>query len=171
MIANSSNIASSGFPFFLSLVSSLKELVRMLIKLGPMKTCEKKHEALTVHGPSGEGNKLSKDGVKAVMKSLGVSISDNDQSDRFVEEEDVLRIFNEEEPSLDELKEAFDVFDENGDGFVDASELGRVLVELGFVKECRNSECMRMIKAVDGNEDGVIDFSEFVSFMETCFSN
>ena len=37
------------------------------------------------------------------------------------------KLFEEQEPSLEEVKQAFDVFDENKDGFIDAKELQRVL--------------------------------------------
>ncbi|QHO23341.1 putative calcium-binding protein [Arachis hypogaea] len=43
------------------------------------------------------------------------------------------------EPSLEELKDAFDVFHENKDGFIDASELQRVLRILRW-KEAREHE-------------------------------
>lgn len=36
-------------------------------------------------------------------------------------------LFEEEEPSLEEVKQAFDVFDVNKDGFIDEKELQRVL--------------------------------------------
>ncbi|KAM2033649.1 hypothetical protein ACFX1T_015501 [Malus domestica] len=74
----------------------------------------------------------------------------------------------EEDPSLEEVKEAFRVFDENEDGFIDAGEVMKVLSVLGFV-EVSEVECKRMIKAFDVDEDGRIDFDEFVKLMENSF--
>ncbi|KAI3467330.1 hypothetical protein Pfo_023993 [Paulownia fortunei] len=82
--------------------------------------------------------------------------------------EDFLSLFEEEEPSLDEIKETFGVFDVNNDGFIDASELHRVVRNLGLKERCELEECERMIKAFDGNGDGLVDFQEFVKFMEKC---
>ncbi|GMJ05765.1 hypothetical protein HRI_004245700 [Hibiscus trionum] len=79
------------------------------------------------------------------------------------------RLFEEEEPSLMEVKEAFDVFDENKDGFIDAKELRKSLFSLGFMKEASEVDCDRMIKGFDYNLDGRIDFNEFVKVLETSF--
>ncbi|PQP93121.1 putative calcium-binding protein CML45 [Prunus yedoensis var. nudiflora] len=73
-----------------------------------------------------------------------------------------------EEPSLEEVKEAFHVFDENKDGFIDAGEINKVLCALGFVG-ASEVECKRMIRAFDRNGDGQIDFNEFVQLMENSF--
>ncbi|GMJ00008.1 hypothetical protein HRI_003670000 [Hibiscus trionum] len=78
-------------------------------------------------------------------------------------------LFEEEEPSLMEAKDAFDVFDEKKDGFIDAEELRNALVSLGFVKEAEEDECEKMIKGFDENFDGRIDFNEFVKVLETSF--
>ncbi|XP_022755472.1 probable calcium-binding protein CML47 [Durio zibethinus] len=74
-------------------------------------------------------------------------------------------LFEEEEPSLEEVKEAFDVFDENKDGFIDAKELGNVMFSLGFM-QASEDECKRMIKGFDDNFDGRIDLTEFIKVME-----
>ncbi|XVF03320.1 hypothetical protein REPUB_Repub04eG0251000 [Reevesia pubescens] len=79
-------------------------------------------------------------------------------------------MFDHEEPSLEEVKEAFDVFDENKDGFIDATELQRVLRCLGIKESLvQVEECARMIRLADEDEDGRINFNEFLKFMETCF--
>ena len=78
-------------------------------------------------------------------------------------------MFEDQEPSLEEVKQAFDVFDENKDGFIDARELQRVLYILGL-KEARELEnCKKMIRNFDENQDGRIDFNEFVKIMENSF--
>ncbi|VVA29923.1 PREDICTED: probable calcium-binding [Prunus dulcis] len=84
-----------------------------------------------------------------------------------LESKEIADLF-EEEPSLEEVKEAFHVFDENKDGFIDAGEINEVLCALGFVG-ASEVECKRMIKAFDRNGDGRIDFNEFVQLMEKSF--
>ncbi|KAE8730865.1 putative calcium-binding protein CML30 [Hibiscus syriacus] len=82
---------------------------------------------------------------------------------------DIGGLFEEEEPSLMEVKEAFDVFDENKDGFIDADELRNALFSLGFIKEAQGDDCERMIQGFDDNLDGRIDFNEFVKVLERSF--
>ncbi|GAB4854106.1 hypothetical protein Ancab_022689 [Ancistrocladus abbreviatus] len=59
------------------------------------------------------------------------------------------------------LRQAFTVFDEDGDGFIDAKEIKRVLVCLGLDNGWGMSEIEEMIKVVDLNLDGKVDFHEF----------
>ncbi|CAH9088838.1 unnamed protein product [Cuscuta epithymum] len=69
----------------------------------------------------------------------------------------------------EEVQAAFDVFDENRDGFIDEKELQRVLCALGMdaIKEMYEQEglelenCRRMIRKFDENGDGRIDLNEF----------
>ncbi|XAR65202.1 hypothetical protein NMG60_11009228 [Bertholletia excelsa] len=106
-------------------------------------------------------------GLNVVMENLGI-ICDPDREK--LGEKEILALFEEEEPSLGEVRAAFDVFDMNRDGFIDAGELQRVLRSLGLVEEGSQVEnCKRMISAFDENGDGLIDFSEFLKFMENCF--
>ncbi|XVF43134.1 hypothetical protein PTKIN_Ptkin02bG0016100 [Pterospermum kingtungense] len=111
---------------------------------------------------------LSEGDIKVVMERLGIAYEL--ESNKLMVEADLGETFDEEEPSLEEIKEAFDVFDENKDGFIDAIELQRVLSCLGVEERLvQLEECRRMIKVADEDEDGRIDFNEFLKFMETCF--
>lgn len=65
---------------------------------------------------------------------------------------------NEEEDS--ELMDAFLIFDTDKSGKISAKELQRVLVSLGC-QRCSLRECRQMIKGVDKNGDGAVDFEEF----------
>lgn len=62
------------------------------------------------------------------------------------------------------LVEAFEVFDRDGNGLISARELRRVLLGLGYNK-CSLRECRLMIRGVDKNGDGMVDFKEFKSMM------
>lgn len=63
-----------------------------------------------------------------------------------------------------ELKEAFNVFDEDGDGFISAAELKSVLSRLGLAG---GDDVEQMICKVDQNSDGLVDFVEFKHMMTT----
>lgn len=108
--------------------------------------------------------------VETVMERMGMSFGpeDNNTVKRFMNSDDFSAIFEEDEPSLEEVKEAFCVFDENCDGFIDAAELQRVLCKLGFREGVDLESCQKMIIAHDQNQDGRVDFHEFVMFMENC---
>ncbi|KAI6679328.1 hypothetical protein NL676_033209 [Syzygium grande] len=64
-----------------------------------------------------------------------------------------------------ELKEAFDVFDRDGDGVITVEELGRVLSSLGMSEGKRAEACEEMIRKVDVDGDGMVNFDEFKRMM------
>ncbi|KAF8380415.1 hypothetical protein HHK36_027901 [Tetracentron sinense] len=64
----------------------------------------------------------------------------------------------------DDLMDAFLVFDSDKNGFISAKELQHVLVSLGYDK-CSLDECFLMIKGIDRDGDGLVDFEEFRSMM------
>ncbi|KAK9057830.1 hypothetical protein SSX86_022668 [Deinandra increscens subsp. villosa] len=70
-----------------------------------------------------------------------------------------------EERDEADLTEAFKVFDENGDGFISAVELQKVLGKLGFTEANEMGRVKMMISSVDLNHDGRVDFSEFKDMM------
>ncbi|XP_020571639.1 probable calcium-binding protein CML30 [Phalaenopsis equestris] len=115
---------------------------------------------------------IMREEVELVLNRMGMKMNGNEDADQKLKEflgmEEVEAMFDEKEPSLEEVKEAFAVFDENGDGFVDAGELQRVLWKLGLERVGLDS-CVVMIGEHDVNGDGKIDFGEFVKFMESSF--
>ncbi|XP_065050354.1 probable calcium-binding protein CML46 [Musa acuminata AAA Group] len=80
--------------------------------------------------------------------------------------EELRGVFEGEEPSLEEVAEAFSVFDDDGDGVIEPLDLHRVLCKLGFPEGAALEACRRMIAAYDENDDGRIDFKEFIKVME-----
>ncbi|XP_057781581.1 calmodulin-like protein 3 [Salvia miltiorrhiza] len=68
---------------------------------------------------------------------------------------------NEEE----DMKEAFNVFDQNGDGFITVDELNSVLASLGLRQARGAEDCKKMITKVDADGDGRVDFDEFKQMM------
>ncbi|XP_072971799.1 calmodulin-1-like [Typha angustifolia] len=62
-----------------------------------------------------------------------------------------------------EFQEAFLLFDRNGDGYISLEELNTVLQSLG--QNPTNEELHDMIKEVDVDGNGTIDFEEFLNLM------
>ncbi|EYU24362.1 hypothetical protein MIMGU_mgv1a018524mg, partial [Erythranthe guttata] len=98
--------------------------------------------------------------VQIVMENLGL-----EGSTTFGEI--AINMFDEREASLDEVREAFGLFDENNDGYIDADELNRVISSIGLTGFSQR-HCKSMIMAFDENCDGRIDFGEFVKILEEC---
>lgn len=63
-----------------------------------------------------------------------------------------------------ELRDAFAVFDADGDGRISAEELRAVLAALGDAA-CSVEDCRRMIGRVDGDGDGFVCFHDFSRMM------
>merc|ERR1712031_42549 len=62
-----------------------------------------------------------------------------------------------------ELREAFDLFDTDGSGAVDFTELHTAMKALGF--EPKKEEIAKMVKEMDKDGDATVDFEEFCKMM------
>jgi len=60
----------------------------------------------------------------------------------------------------DEVRQAFKVFDKDGNGFITGDELGLVMKNLG--EKLTSEEVKEMMREADTNGDGKIDYEEFV---------
>merc|ERR1711966_293610 len=67
------------------------------------------------------------------------------------------------EEQLDEVREAFGLFDADASGSIDVRELKAAMRSLGF--EVKNEELKKMVPDIDGDGNGTIEFSEFVEMM------
>merc|ERR1711898_39597 len=65
--------------------------------------------------------------------------------------------------SEEEIKEAFKVFDKDGNGFISAAELRHVMTNLG--EKLTDEEVDEMIREADVDGDGQINYEEFVKMM------
>eukprot|EP00268_Persea_americana_P030077 TRINITY_DN29120_c0_g1_i1.p1 TRINITY_DN29120_c0_g1~~TRINITY_DN29120_c0_g1_i1.p1 ORF type:complete len:194 (-),score=46.05 TRINITY_DN29120_c0_g1_i1:342-923(-) len=111
---------------------------------------------------------LGEDKSKAA-KEAEVMVKEVDcNGDGFIDMEEFMGVVGgKSERSREELMDAFLIFDRDRNGFISAEELRRVLVSLGYGK-CTLKECFLMIRGVDMNGDGLIDFEEFRLMMTRC---
>ena len=75
--------------------------------------------------------------------------------------------FTDEE--ITQLKQAFALFDLDGNGFITNDELGTVLRKMW--QEPTDEEVEQMIAEIDEDGDGTIDFEEFCELMENRMSD
>lgn len=67
------------------------------------------------------------------------------------------------EEQIAEFKEAFSLFDQDGDGTIITMELGTIMQSLG--QNPTEAELQDMINEVDADGNGSIDFPEFLTMM------
>ncbi|CAN6328718.1 unnamed protein product [Urochloa humidicola] len=65
----------------------------------------------------------------------------------------------------EEMREAFSVFDEDGDGYISAAELQAMLARMGLPEAACMARVCDMIAAADRDSDGRVDFDEFKAMM------
>ncbi|GAB4860980.1 hypothetical protein Ancab_036140 [Ancistrocladus abbreviatus] len=120
---------------------------------------------------------ISASELVAVMKALGSETSP-EEVDRMMEEMDSdkdgfvnLEEFADfcgkqvdgDETGSGELKDAFDMYDQDKNGLISATELHLVLRRLG--ENCTVQDCTKMIQSVDSDGDGNVSFEEFKKMM------
>merc|ERR1711885_103874 len=64
---------------------------------------------------------------------------------------------------LDEIREAFSLFDSDASGMIDVRELKAAMRALGF--EVKNEELKKMVTDIDNDGNGTIEFTEFLQMM------
>ncbi|KAJ1425351.1 EF-Hand 1, calcium-binding site [Sesbania bispinosa] len=124
---------------------------------------------------NGDG-KISSSELGSIMKSLGQPATDEEldsmirevdsDGDGYISLEEFIELNTKDvDPNevLENLKDAFSVFDIDGNGSITAEELHNVMASLG--DECSLAECQKMIGGVDSDGDGMIDFEEFRMMM------
>ncbi|XP_057498515.1 probable calcium-binding protein CML23 [Actinidia eriantha] len=119
-------------------------------KISPSEICE----VLLTFGHDKSAATKEAEGMLREMDFNGDGFVDLDE---FVK---VVDIAHEES----DLMDVFLVFDSDKNGFISDKELLQVLVSLGSDK-CSLRECRRMIRGVDKDGDGFVDFEEFRSMM------
>ncbi|CAF4800110.1 unnamed protein product [Pieris macdunnoughi] len=121
-----------------------EELGRVMRSLGQFARVEELQDMLQEVDSDGDGNVSFEEFVNILSKSMsgaGGNTSSAEQEER-------------------ELRDAFRVFDKHNRGYICASDLRAVLQCLG--EDLSEEEIEDMIKEVDSDGDGRIDFLEFV---------
>ncbi|XP_059461876.1 probable calcium-binding protein CML43 [Corylus avellana] len=120
---------------------------------------------ITVFGMENDG-RIKKEKVRGVAEKLGFEVDDEGDGDGDeVAVEEVLGGMEEVGKRKELLHEAFKIFDEDGDGYIEAVELKRVLDCLGLDGGWEMGEIEKMVRVVDLNFDGKVDFGEFQLMM------
>jgi calcium-dependent protein kinase len=105
------------------------------------------------------GNKITREEVDQIFSNIDYDNNGTISFDEFVKAAiDKKKILTEEK-----LKAAFSLFDRNGDGDIEAKELKEVI---GDDTNSDNEVWFQMIKEVDLDGNGVIDFDEFKEMMK-----
>ena len=73
------------------------------------------------------------------------------------------------EEEIEEIREAFNLFDTDGSGTIDPKELKTAMQSLGF--EAKNQTIYQMISDIDKDGSGAIDFEEFLDMMTAKISD
>ncbi|KAE8798775.1 putative calcium-binding protein CML28 [Hordeum vulgare] len=105
---------------------------------------------------------ISRRELEAVLRRLGHEEPSDDELDAVA----AIAAAGEAGPE-DELMEAFNVFDADGDGRITAEELRGVMVAIlgGEADGCSLDDCRRMIGGVDADGDGFVGFQDFARMM------
>ncbi|CAH2033974.1 unnamed protein product [Thlaspi arvense] len=124
---------------------------------------------------NGDG-KISSKELGAIMANLGHEVPEEElqkaiteidqKGDGYINFEEFVELNTkgmDQNDVLENLKDAFSVYDIDGNGSISAEELHEVLRSLG--DECSIAECRKMIGGVDKDGDGTIDFDEFKIMM------
>ncbi|KAL0266997.1 UNVERIFIED_CONTAM: hypothetical protein PYX00_009385 [Menopon gallinae] len=90
-------------------------------------------------------------------------IEETTHQTRINQDRDTMAKFKITKRQMKELRDAFMVFDKDGDGRITKDELGRVMRSLGqFATE---EELQQMLKEIDFDGDGHFSFEEFVQLL------
>lgn len=132
-------------------------------------------EAFTLFDTDGDGNISSKE-LGTVMRSLGQNPTEAELFDMInevdsnqtgsIKFQDFLNLMVRKMRDTDteeELIEAFQVFDREGNGLITAQELRHVMTNLG--EKLTAEEADEMIREADVDGDGQINYEEFVKMM------
>ncbi|NWS31296.1 CALMS protein, partial [Phainopepla nitens] len=132
-------------------------------------------EAFSLFDRDGDGCITTKE-LGTVMRSLGQNPTEAELQDMvgevdadgsgtidFAEFLSLMARKMRDTDSEEEIREAFRVFDKDGNGYISAAELRHVMTNLG--EKLTDEEVDEMIKEADCNNDGQVNYEEFVRMM------
>lgn len=127
---------------------------------------------------NGDG-KITKKELSDSLQNLGIFIPDKElvqmidkidaNGDGYVDMEEFGGLYQtimDEKDEEEDIREAFNVFDQNRDGFITVDELRSVLASLGLKQGRTVEDCKLMIKKVDADGDGRVNYKEFKQMMK-----
>ncbi|XP_022761666.1 calmodulin-like protein 3 [Durio zibethinus] len=127
---------------------------------------------------NGDG-RITKEELNDSLENMGIFITDGEltqmiekidaNGDNCVDIDEFGELYQsimDDKDGEEDMKDAFDVFDQNGDGYISVDELRSVLVSLGLKQGKTVEDCKRMIKKVDVDGDGRVNFMEFKQMMK-----
>ncbi|XP_038985599.1 probable calcium-binding protein CML18 [Phoenix dactylifera] len=133
-------------------------------------------ERVFAHYDANGDGKISASELANVMRALGSEVSDEElkammaeldsDGDGFVDLNDFAafhRGLGDAAGREEELRDAFAIYDLDKNGLISAKELHLVLTRLG--EKCSVQDCSRMIRSVDLDGDGSVNFEEFKKMM------
>merc|ERR1719449_297795 len=137
---------------------------------------EEFREAFALFDKDGDGT-ITADELGVVMRSLGrkptmeelkamIAEVDEDGSGE-IEFPEFLKLMAsklQDTDSIEEMREAFNVFDRDKGGTVSASELKHVMNNLG--EQVTEEEVEEMIQEADADGDGELSFDDFLQFIQ-----
>jgi len=129
-------------------------------------------EAFSLFDKDGDGTITTKE-LGTVMRSLGQNPTEAELQDMvnevdadgngtidFPEFLTMMARKMKDTDSAEEIKEAFKVFDKDGNGYISAAELRHIMTNLG--EKLTDEEVDEMIREADVDGDGQINYDEFV---------
>lgn len=125
-----------------------------------------KSEIAVLRGEAGEGVTL--DGLAATMRDF-IARTDHSLHHHTVDEiSDEVQALKEAEATMSpdqitQAREMFDRYDVDGSGAINTDELGMLMLALG--ETVPQEKLNAMVMEVDDNNNGVIDFSEFLQLL------
>ncbi len=140
---------------------------------------EELHEIRTLFAKCDEDGSgaITKDELGSIFKALGQNFSDKERiemmknidlnEDGFVTFNEFLSLYKKHvlfKVQEEKLREAFKICDYDGNEFVTLDELKRVVNMVG--ENLNEEQIIKMIKKVDIDGDGKINFEEFIQLMK-----